>query len=260
MYKEAGPAGQLSPWQPDELGLPKATALALLLVALIGGFCIVTMVILRPPVQPVVVQITQAQLTTLPQPTPPPPPKVIPPPKPLPAVIPKPPPVQSRIVVATKPPPPVRHVYKPVPHPVVNHLTAKPLAKPLPPVPQAPAAPATPAPAPAAPAARTDGIPIYGAQMRSIIEANHNVPQALAQLGLSGEVVVSVVVAPDGHVISASVVHSSGNPLIDQTAVQHTLEASFAAFNADMPAVNTTFVLHIDVQPDPNAGSDDSGD
>ncbi len=260
MYKEAGAAGQLSPWQPDELGLPRATALALLLVALIGGFCIVTMVVLHPPVQPAVIQVTQAQLTTLPQPTPPPPPKVIPPPKPLPAVIPKPPPVQSKIVVATKPPPPVRHVYKPVPHPVVNHLTAKPLAKPLPPVPQAPGAPATPTPAPAAPAARTDGIPIYGDQIKSIIEANHDVPQALAALGLSGEVEIAVVMAPDGHVVSASIYKSSGNPLIDKTALQHTLEAKFAPFNADMPDVNTTFVVHIDVEPDPNASSDDSGD
>ncbi len=245
MYKEAGPAGQLSPWQPDELGLPKATMLALLLVALIAGFCIVTMVVLHPPVQPAVIQITQAQLTTLPRPTPPPPPKVIPPPKPLPAVIPKPPPVQSRIVVATKPPPPIRHIYKPVPHPVINHT-------PPPPTP----VPVSPMPSP--PAVRTDGVPIYGAQMKSIIEANHDVPQALAQLGLSGEVLVSVVVAPDGHVVSASVVHSSGNPLIDQTALDHTLHASFAAFNADMPDVNTTFVLHIDVAPDPSQDSGDS--
>ncbi len=239
MVQDAATSGLAGDWQPDELGLPRATGLSLLLVALIIGFCLLASGVMapKPPLQPI--QITQATLTQLPKPTPPPPPKVVPPPKPLPAVIPKPPPVASKIVVATKPPPPVHHVYKPIPHPVVTHQPPPPVPAPQPAPPQA-----------AAP--RTDGEPIYGAQMHEILQANQNVPPALAQLGISGTAYVEIIVAPDGHVISARIAKSSGIPLIDQTALDHALHANFGAFNAEMPAANTKFIVPVDIEPDPN--------
>ncbi len=184
--------------------------------------------------------MTQAQLVQLPKPTPPPPPKVIPPPKPLPVIIPKPIPVPSRIVVATKPPPPIRHIYKPVAHPVVTHQPPPPV-----PVPQ-------PAPPQAAPAPPTSGIPIYGHEMYTILEQNQNVPPALASLGIGGTAYVRITVAPNGHVLSATIIRSGGNPLIDQTAVQHALAAQFPPFNAEMPSSTMSFIVPVNIEPQPS--------
>lgn len=222
-------------WEPKEIGFTQAAVMAFLLVGGIVAFCYWASVVLapKPPMQ--VIQITQATLTQLPRPTPPPP-KVVPPPKPIPAVIPKPPPVPSRIVVATKPPPPIRHIYKPVPHPVINHT-------PPPPTP----APVSQAPQPAAPP--TNGIPIYGQQMYSIIQANQNVPPALAQLGVSGTAIIELMVNPDGSVASASVYKSSGIPLIDQTALEHARDAHFPAFNDEMPQTTRAFLVPVEIQP-----------
>ncbi len=242
MYQDAATAGPpppaFRPWAPQELGAFKSAVLAVLLVAAILAFCLYASGVLAPPPPPPAIQVTQAQLVQLPAPTPPPPPpKVVPPPKPLPAIIPKPVPVPSKIVVATKPPPPVvRHVIKPVPHPVVTHT-------PPPPVPQKQPAP----PQPAAPP--TSGIPVYGAQMHAILQANQNVPAALAQLGISGTAYVEIVVAPDGHAISAKIYRTSGNSLIDQTALQHALAANYGAFNAQMPGTSLAFVVPIEIQP-----------
>jgi protein TonB len=236
LYQDTMPAAPMTPWEPKELGPFKSAVLAIVLVAVIIAFCLYASGVLPPPPPPAAIQVTQAQLVTLPNPTPPPPPKVIPPPKPMPALIPKPIPVPSKIVVATKPPPPIRHIYKPVPHPVVTHT-------PPPPVPEKQPAP------PQAVAQPTSGLPVYGAQMHAILEQNQNVPPALAQLGISGTAYVEIVVAPDGHAISAKIYRSSGNTLIDQTALQHALDANYGAFNAQMPSSNQAFIVPIDIQP-----------
>ena len=229
----------LPDWKAPELGLPRATLLAaLIIVSLIIGLCVwLARPAPLPSSQPI--EVTQATLTTLPQPTPPPPPKVVPPPKPIPAVIPKPLPVPSKIAVATKPPPPVHHIFKPAPKPTINH-----------------APPPTPTPQPSAPAAPsappTSGIGPYGNQMYQIIQANQDVPAALAQLGVSGTAVIEIVVAPNGHILSAKVYKSSGVPLIDQTALQHAQSASLPPFNDDMPQAPHTFLIPIEIQPNPD--------
>jgi protein TonB len=230
-------------WEPKELGLPRATALAIILVALIGGFCYVAAEDLAPPKQPQVIQVTQAQLVQLPvpkppPPPPPPPPKVVPPPKPLPVVVPKPPPIPSKIVVATKPPPPVHHIFKPV-HKVIPRI--QPPAPP--PVTQPPPTPAPPQP----PVERTDGEAAYGSTMHAIIQSNQDVPQALAQLGVSGTAIIRVEVAPNGHVVSAEVIRSSGVPLIDSTALDHVRSASFPPFNQNMPGETVAFTVPVEI-------------
>ncbi|MBU6419406.1 MAG: TonB family protein [Proteobacteria bacterium] len=215
-------------WDAPELGTPKAAAIALLLMALLFGLAMwaSTEFKNKPALQ--AIQVTQASLTSLPQPKPPPPPppKVVPPPKPLPAVIPKPPPVPSKIVVATKPPPPVRHIVRPPPRPVIHHTVAPP--RPTPPQPAVPvhAAPRQPHPAPPA-AAPTSGIGPYGQTMHAIIQANQNVPPGISQMGLSGTAFIKIEVPPSGQVIAASIIRSSGNPLIDQTALEHARDAHF---------------------------------
>lgn len=233
--------GYFAPWTPKELGLPKAASLALLIVAAIALLFMVGYTQTRPKPPPQAIQVTQAQPVTLS--TPPPPPKIVPPPKPRPAIIPKPLPVPSRIVVATKPPPPVHHIFKPAPRRVVTHTPPPPVPVPHPALPEA------------APAPPTSGIPVYGAAMHNLLEQNHNVPQALAVLGLSGTVVVQITVAPSGHVIAAKILHSSGNALIDKTGLQHAQDAVFAPFTANMPATPVTFTVPEDIEPDPNASA-----
>jgi TonB family protein len=256
------PSGTLNSWEPKELGIPRATAMSVALVLLICAFSYWASVILAPKPKLQAIQVTQAQLVQLPAPTPPPPPKVVPPPKPLPAIIPKPAPVPSKIVVATKPPPPVHHIYKPVTHPVVTHQPAPPvpITHPAPPqaAPVTHAAPAQPSAAPAA-----NGLAIYGSEMRNILQQNHNVPQALAQLGISGTAIVEIVVAPDGHVISAKLVKSGGNSLIDQTALDHALHTTFAPFSTDMPASSQAFIIPVEILPESDgsgSGSDSDSD
>ncbi len=224
----------------DGLGLTKATLAAVLLVGAIVMFCTWIYIGNPPTPKPEVIQVTQATLTQLPKPTPPPPPKVVPPPKPLPAIIPKPAPVQSKIVVATKPPPPIHHVYKPIPHPIINHTPPPPTPAPVSQAPQPPAPPPT------------SGIGPYGEQMYNIVQANQNVPPVLAQEGISGTAVIEILVAPNGHVISAKVHTSSGISLIDQVALQHAQSAVFPPFNDEMPQVTRAFLIPIEIQPDPN--------
>ena len=239
--------GDFETWNPKELGMPRALAISIVLLGVIVAFCFWASVILAPTPKPAPIQVTVAQLVTLPKPTPPPPPKVVPPPKPLPAIIPKPLPVPSKIVVATKPPPPVHHVYKPVPRPVVH--------TPTPPMPVL-----HPPPPAAAPAPPSNGIPVYGQEIHAILEQNQQVPQALAQLGVSGTTIVLITVAPDGHVISARIAKSSGIGLIDRTALAHALQAHFAAFTSDMPGSALSFEVPVTIQPSDDSDSSSDSD
>jgi TonB family protein len=78
------------------------------------------------------------------------------------------------------------------------------------------------------------------------------VPPVLAQEGISGTAVIEILVAPNGHVISAKVHTSSGISLIDQVALQHAQSAVFPPFNDEMPQVTRAFLIPIEIQPDPN--------
>jgi periplasmic protein TonB len=244
----------LPSWEPRELGLPRATLVAILLAAAITIFGVWLSTTFGQKPVPQAMQVT---LTQLPQPAPPPTPKVTPPTKPVPEVIPKPPPVPSHIAVATNTPP-VRHISKPVAHPVIRH-TPPPVRSPTPvtkaPPPLAPvraAPPVAEVPPAAAPAAPTSGIPSYGEQMYEIIQANQNLPFALAQMGASGTAVIEIEVAPDGRVISARVYKSSGVPLIDATALDHARDAHLPPFNDEMPNQPHAFLVPIEIQPSTN--------
>ncbi|HEY1856920.1 energy transducer TonB [Acidocella sp.] len=248
-------------WEPRELGFSRALLVAVLLVAAITAVGVWISVSFSPTPAPQAIQVTQVTLAQLPKPAPLAPlvpPKVVPPPKPLPAVIPKPPPVPSPIAVPTMPPPPpppppVRHVYKPAPHPVIRHVApAQAPARPAPPPAAAVPQPATPAAPPAAPVVRTSGIPIYGEQIYSIIQANQNVPAVLSEMGASGTAEIEIVVGPNGRVLSARVVKSSGVPIIDATALEHARDAQLPPFNSDMPAQPHAFLVPIEIRPGQN--------
>jgi len=95
----------------------------------------------------------------------------------------------------------------------------------------------------------TSGIPIYGDTVYSIIQANQNVPEVLSEMGASGTAVIEIVVAPNGKVLSARVVKSSGVPIIDGTALEHARDARLPPFNSDMPDQPHAFLIPIQIQP-----------
>ncbi|MDD2703932.1 MAG: TonB family protein [Acidocella sp.] len=234
---------RLSPpgWDAPELGLPRATALAILIVSGMAILAIRLTTLPRPQPAPQIIQVMHVTLTELPRPAPPAPPappRTVPPPKPAPAVIPKPPPVESKLPMAVKPPPPARHAPKPQPRRPAARHTAPPAPAPAP----------APQPAPAAPPP-TSGIGPYGDQIYSIIQANQAVPDVVAQLGLSGTAVVEITVAPSGRILSAKIAKSSGVPLIDQTALQHAQAASLPPFNNQMPQAPHRFLVPIEISP-----------
>jgi periplasmic protein TonB len=257
-------------WEPRELGLPRAFLGAILLLGMITAVCvwISTSVAPKPPAPPAI-QTMRVSLAQLPQPAPParpvakpvPPPPPVPPPQPAPLVIPKPPPVPSHIPVPTRevppppPPPPARHVTKPAPHPLTRRprvtRPARRVPTPTPPAVQQ-AAPAAPHAAPAAPVVPTSGIPIYGERVYQIIQANQNVPEVLAEMGLSGTAEIEIDVAPNGKILSARVVKSSGVPIIDSTALEHARDAQLPPFNHDMPNRPHAFLVPIEIQPAAN--------
>jgi protein TonB len=245
-------------WEPRELGLAWASLLAVVLAGAIMAFCYFVSTALGPKPQMQVIQVTQVSLTELtspppvtelPPPLPPPPPKMVPPPKPMPVVIPPPPPVASKIVVPAKPPPVAPPVSQPMRHPRLRPALP-PRPAPTRPEPKQVARPA-PGPVSAAPkpAVPVSGIPVYGGRVYSIIQANQNVPPVLAQLGLSGTAVIEITVAPDGHVVAARVVKSSGVSLVDQTALEHARDAALPPFNDEMPQQPSTFLIPIEISP-----------
>jgi protein TonB len=230
-------------WNPKELGMTKATAASVALVMLIAAFCYWATVILAPKPQPQPIQVTMArlvQLTPLPKPAAPKPAKIIPPPRPVPAVFPKPILAPGKIAVA-KPPPSPRHAHKPAPQPAVQHAPAQPVSA----IHQPP-----PVPPP------FSAIRAYDRQIYAVLQANQNVPPALAALGASGSVLLRIIVAPDGHVVSATAIKSSGVSLIDQTALSHALAAHFGPFTPGMPSTPCTFTVPVEIQtPDDNSDS-----
>lgn len=223
--------------------MTKATAASVALVMLIAAFCYWATVFLAPRPQPQPIQVTVArlvQLTPLPKPAAPKPPQIIPLPRPVPAVIPKPIPAPGKIAVA-KPPPPVRHAYRPTPQPAVQHAPPQP-------------APAIRQPPPALPP--FSAIRAYDRQIYEVLQANQNIPPALAALGASGTVLLRIIVAPDGHVLSATSIKSSGVSLIDQTALSHALAAHFGPFTPGMPSTPCMFTVPVEIQtPDDNSDS-----
>jgi TonB family protein len=105
---------------------------------------------------------------------------------------------------------------------------------------------------PPAPAAPVSGLPIYGEQVYSIIQANQDVPAVLSEMGASGTAEIEIMVAPNGQVLSARVVKSSGVPIIDATALQHARDARLPPFNSNMPDQPHAFLVPIEIQPAQN--------
>ncbi|HET9148698.1 MAG TPA: energy transducer TonB [Acetobacteraceae bacterium] len=235
--------GNLPPWVPDELGMPRASAASVALVALIGGGLIYASLHLRP--EKPKVQVTTIHMVELPKPPPPkplpvPPPPVPPPPIPIPKPVPK-PIIHHPVPVKTKIPVPVKHVVihhpvpvKRIPPPPVKHVVVQ-HRPPPPPVPQPPPQPAF-------------NFQAYASSLRGPIQSLVHVSQAMRMLHLQGTAYILFELTPDGRLVFAKVYRSSGNPLIDKAALSAVERMNFVRYRFPGTAPKQ-FALPIEILP-----------
>jgi len=193
----------------------------------------------QPPVPAATVQIRVLQ----PAPTPvaPKPPPVPPPPLPKPPPVPVPP---TPIAPPLPTPPP------PQPHPPTTHRVIRPVTHPPPPPPQPiPPVPTPPAPVAAAPPAppviNESAMSHYIGQVRGIVLSNLQVPEQLIQAGLEGDCVLQFTLAPDGSILSVSVITPSGLRAVNEAALNALRSSHFPAFLPGMPTGPHTFILPV---------------
>jgi protein TonB len=192
-------------------------------------------------------QIVKIQMLAPPAPKPiPPPPKPVPPP---PQPVPKPPP----------PPPPPKPVARPLPKPVpkplikpkplprpLHRVIHRPVRKPRPVAPIEHPVQPPPPPAPAVSAAeQASAAELYAATLRSKVQANTQVPEAVTMMHLSGVATIEIELAPSGQLIAVSILRSSGVPLIDHAAMASVRATSFPPFPEKMPRHPMVFTLRV---------------
>ncbi len=179
-----------------------------------------------------------------PEPPPPPPPEPPPPPPP-PEPPPPPPPPQPAPVVEEPPPPPPkpspvkpRHTPRKPPAPVQQVQTTTP--------PPPAAEPPPPAPRPAAsPAQAASALQRYVAELRARVQAALVVPMEVRMMHLSGDTIVAIRLSPEGTLVSASVVATSGAAPIDRAALAAVRASQFAAFPDELGHAAKTFNLTV---------------
>ncbi len=66
---------------------------------------------------------------------------------------------------------------------------------------------------------------------------------------LKGEAVVAVTIAPNGRVLHASVLHSSGNAAIDNAVMEAARKTTYAPKRANCAPVEGRYLFHADLQP-----------
>lgn len=233
--------GNLPPWVPDELGLPRASAASVVLVALIAGGLIFAGMHLPTPATPKQ-QITIVHMVQLPSPPlPMPPPPVPPPPVPIPKLIPIPPPPVPVPVPKPVPLPVIHHPVPvktkisvpPVKHVIIHHSLSRPVPVrrrvPPPPVRHA-VVPQKPPPVPQAPPQPPFNFQAYAASLRGPIQRLVQVSQAMRMLGLQGTAYIEFELMPDGRLVMAKISRSSGNPMIDRAALAAVEQMNFSRY------------------------------
>ncbi len=192
---------------------------------------IVKITMLAPP-KPKPIPMLPKPVPPPPQPVPKPPPPLPPPPKPVAQPLPKPPPPKP----IAKP--------KPIPRPVHRIAHPKPQAKPVPHIEQPVQPPAPPAPAISA-AQQASATELYAATLRTKVQENTQVPEAVAMMHLSGVTTLSIELAPSGQLMAVSILRSSGVPPIDRAALASVRATQFPPFSGTMPKHPMMFSLRV---------------
>ena len=183
--------------------------------------------VLQPP------PVTLIHVVVTPKPVPPPPKPVPPPSKPVP-----PPPRPM--------PPPPRPVPRPSPkvqpRPPVRHTISRP--KPIAQQVQPPPSPPRPAPIPEA--VQENAMEAYASIVHDAVQADLQVPEMVAMMHLSGTTKIALNIAPNGNLLSATVIESSGVAMIDNAALATVRASRFPSFSGKMP--NHPITIEISVR------------
>ncbi len=181
-----------------------------------------------------------------PEPEPPPPTTeaATPPPPPEPEIV----AFDPTLIPEPEPPPPLvfEQPTPPMPKPVPKPTPSKPAATPRPPAAitaTEPPAPAVPAPAPAPAAPRHD--PSYLDRLAAAIERERDYPAHARRQGHQGRVVLHLVIAASGKLLSAHVVTGSGLETLDGAALGMVQRARLPPFGPGFGAESATFTVPI---------------
>jgi protein TonB len=232
--------------QPDRFGI----ALLLAIGIVIAGAGIFAFTPKPPPTTPpsmVRLQVVQPAPTPtaappVPQPPVPTPPKpVTPPPQPVtpPLPMPPPPPQPHHVATHTRP--------HPVPHPAVHQPTPPQPTAAQPPVQPAPQQATITAAPPPSLEAEQSALSRYTGQVRGIILSHLIVPQQLVEAGLEGDCVLEFTLAPDGTILSASILTPSGLHSVNETALNALRASRLPAFIDGMQKSPSHFTLPVHV-------------
>jgi protein TonB len=155
------------------------------------------------------------------------------------------PPIDPMLIPLPEPPPvlvlqpPKPPLPKPVPPKPAPPAVAAP--PPLPPAPAAPAAPASPAAAPR----RAVADPRYIDRLAAAIERERDYPVASRRRGEQGRVTLNIVIAANGHLISAEIVGSSGFDALDKAALGMVRRANLPPLGPQFGAESASFTIPI---------------
>jgi protein TonB len=110
-----------------------------------------------------------------------------------------------------------------------------------------PPAPVSAAPPPA-PTVNEDAMTRYAAAIHSIVYSNLQVPDQIAESGLSGNCTLQFTVAPDGTLLDVEVIDQAGLASVNQAALDALRGSRLPPFTAGMPTGPHVFtmVVHVD--------------
>jgi len=176
-----------------------------------------------------------------------------PPPEPQAQAAPEPPPIDASIIPLPEPPPPVAfETPKVVPPKPMPPRPAPPKAappKPAPaiaaPSPLPPGPAAQPSPAPSAAARPPTHDPRYIDRLAAAIERERDYPTTSRRRGEQGRVVLTLVIAADGRLLSSDIVTGSGFEALDRAALGMVRRARLPAMAPGFGAENATFTIPI---------------
>jgi protein TonB len=113
------------------------------------------------------------------------------------------------------------------------------------PVPRALFLPHPPASTPTAAQGAVNPLALYTAILREQVRAALVVPAMAREMGLRGRTLVEFRLRPDGEMLWARVVRSSGSSILDHAALKAVHGADFPPFEPRMTRVDTTFALWV---------------
>lgn len=92
---------------------------------------------------------------------------------------------------------------------------------------------------------RETALDAYAGRVHRVIQANLKVPEMVEMMHLSGVTELALRIAPDGDLLAARVIRSSGAPPIDRAALAAVKATRFPRFTRKMPHHSITVDISI---------------